>query len=114
MSKDNLKLMNKAEEAHKAKNLKKELNFIPAPNLIFAVEINKRTSPGGIILPESAEPKTPIAEIVAVGEDIERWQVGDVIYAIPNYMNFAEIDGQECFVLHQDGIFGKVPKNEEE
>lgn len=89
-----------------------KLNFEPHPNYIFGVKVEKNKTPGGIILPETKKDLTPIVELVAVGANIEHWKEGDVVYADPNFMNFAQIDGVTTIVLMADGIFGKIPKNE--
>lgn len=104
-----IKLVDKNSKEVKPKQ-KKDLNFEPHPNTIFAIEAKKGVTPSGIILPETSKPKTPICEILAIGENVSIYQKGDVVYVNPTYMQFAEIDGVDGVILMVDGIFGKIPK----
>jgi len=102
--------------------MKKRLNFTPHPNVIFATKVDKEKTKGGIILPESKEPKTPIVEIRAIGANAKDQfdkakgidlEVGDIVYVDPSYMRPAEIDETIGVILMADGIFGKIPYMEE-
>lgn len=78
--------------------------------MIFAVKVDRSKTEGGVILPESHEEATPLAEIVAAGSNITQYKKGDVVYLVPEYMRYCEIDSQKCIVTFEDGILGVIPK----
>lgn len=106
------KALQKKVAKKKKESRKRNLNFVPHPNMIFASVIDKQETESGIILPEQSEDKTPIGELVAVGDNITGYEKGQVVYLVPEYMRFCEIDGIELVVTYEDGIFGHIPKEE--
>lgn len=104
----------------KETKIRKKINFNPHPNVIFATKVEKGQTKSGIILPEGSEKGTPIAEIRAIGENIKSQfentefsiEVGDYVYVDGSYIRPAILDGVEGVILMADGIFGKVPMEE--
>lgn len=78
------------------------------PNLIFAKILNMKKTDKGVFLPETHTSKTPIAEVLSVGANIELVKEGDVVYVDPSYMRFAEMEGVEGVILMPDGIFATI------
>lgn len=99
-----------------------DINLIVHPNVMFGVRVKKTETKSGIILPEGTEKGTPIAEIMAIGENVEKQfkdlkfsiNVGDAVYVDGSYVRPAVIDGVEGVILMPDGIFGKVKPVKEE
>ena len=87
-----------------------ELNFIPHPNVIFARIVDETRTPSGIIIPNQDKTPSPIAEILATGENVEIFKEGDFVYVDSSYIRFAQIDNVKGVILMQDGIFGKAVK----
>ena len=104
-----LKLINKV-----AKKVKKNLNIEPHPNLILLVKVEKDITTGGIYLPEESEPRTPVAEIIAVGNNISLYKKGDIVYLDPHRMGMVEIERQVCITTYEDGIIGKITRTEKD
>jgi len=92
--------------------VKKNLNIIPHPNLILLVRVNKDITASGIYLPESENPLTPIGEVIATGINITEYKKGDIVYLVPQYMQFAEIERQEVITTYEDGIIGKITRTD--
>lgn len=91
--------------------LRKALDFVPHPNLIFAVLVDTSKTEGGVIKPDSAKDKTPTVEIVAMGKNVQEQfgefvSVGSRCYVAAPYMSYAEINGTDMLVFHADGILG--------
>lgn len=76
------------------------------------VKVETDMTAGGIYLPDSAEPMTPVAEIIATGSNITHWNVGDIVYLVAPYMQFAQIERQDVILTYEDGIIGRVSRTE--
>jgi len=107
------KALQKKVAKKKEESRKRNLNFVAHPNKVFASVIDKKETESGIILPEQSEDKTPIAELVSVGRNISEYEKGQIVYLVPEYMRFCEIDGVELVVTYEDGIFGHIPEEKE-
>lgn len=114
---------NSEDEVETTDKSAEDINLIVHPNVMFGVRVKKTETKSGIILPEGSEKGTPIAELMAIGENVEKQfkdleftlEVGDAVYVDGSYVRPAVIDGVEGVILMPDGIFGKVkPVTEEE
>lgn len=103
--------MKKIEKA----TLKANFDVKPHPLKIFGIPVNSNITESGIHLPEQSQPKTPIVEIISMGKDVDvtfgsfdgkKLEVGDLVYAVPEYMRFIEIKNKVYVELMIDGIFG--------
>lgn len=93
--------------------VKKNLNIEPHPNLILLVRVEKDITAGGIYLPEGEQKgETPVGEIIATGSNITEYEKGDLVYLVPQYMQFARIERQEVILTYEDGIIGKITRTE--
>ena len=125
---DNAKIVNingeqTSSEAETEDKSPEDINLIVHPNFMFGVRVKKTETKSGIILPQGSEKGTPIAEIMAIGENVEKQfkdleinlEVGYAVYVDGSYVRPAVIDGVEGVILMPDGIFGKVkPVTQEE
>lgn len=91
---------------------KSNFDIEPHPNKIFGFKVDTTKTEGGIVKPESAEDRTPLMEIVAVGRNINLefkkgpLAKGDQVMVIPQYLNFVELHGKVYAEIMSDAILG--------
>lgn len=85
-----------------------EINFIPNRDVIIAEYVPIATeTKTGIIIPESAQTdKAPKAIIIAAGEDVKNYTVGDVI-VFRQGVQPMELDGKMLFIMSEFHVIGK-------
>jgi chaperonin GroES len=75
------------------------------------------TTPGGIVLPDSAKEKPQIAEVVAVGpgRTLENGKIAEIEISVGDKVYFSKyggtevtVDGQDYTILRQDDVLGVV------
>ena len=107
-------MQNEEKLINKAKNkVKKNLNIDPHPNRIIMIRVNKEMTAAGIYLPPTEEERSMVFEIISTGSNVsDFFQKGDVVYVVPQYVQFVNIERQECGITYEDGIIAKVTRTE--
>lgn len=101
----------KLSEKITTEKIRKALDFVPHPNIMFGVMVDTSVTEGGVIKPDSVKDKTPTIRIVAIGKNVseqfgEFLKEGDEVYGAAGYLNYAEINGVEFIVMYPDSVMG--------
>jgi chaperonin GroES len=85
--------------------------------IVEPLEEKVKTTPGGIVIPESAQEKPQLAKVVAVGpgkmgDDNERIplevKIGDHIFHSKYGGTMIKYEGKEYIILREDDILAKI------
>lgn len=86
----------------------------PLADRIVAKAVEAETkSASGILLPESAQTKPQIAEVIAVGSDVKEVKVGDHVVYTENYDHRPEklkVGDEELLVMKEKSVLA-IAKN---
>lgn len=86
------------------------MNFQPIGDrvLVKVQEVETKTA-SGIIIPDNASQEKPtIAEVIAIGDEVEHIEVGDkIIYAKYAKNDTVTLDGIDYLVMETSEILGK-------
>ena len=85
------------------------MNFKPlGDRVLLKVQEAETKTASGIIIPDTAEKEKPtIADVVAIGSDVEHVKVGDkVIYTKYARSASVTIDGQDYLVMETSEVLG--------
>lgn len=89
--------------------------FEPMTDMVLAARVDAGKTPGGLIIPETAESVDRFLEITAVAKDETRVKVGDHFMVANGARCFpVTVNGQQQFVLRFSDIIGVMHYNAQE
>jgi chaperonin GroES len=65
----------------------------------------------GFLLSERSAEAPKIAEVIAVGDDVQ-WSVGDFVIYKPYAMTEVQLNGEEHYLIHFEDILGRFKDND--
>lgn len=71
------------------------------------VESDTKTA-SGILLPDKAKEKTDLADVLAVGPDVEAVKVGDRVLYVKYSPEVHKLDGEDLLVMHEEDCLATV------